>query len=80
MATMPKNVKFDTAAVSKRILAARLDRDMSYADLERITGMPRSTFMRLEKSLSEGVSYITLLSVAKALRVDLNWLCGYEQE
>lgn len=80
MVTMPRNITFDAEGIKERIRQTRVGRDMSYGELARITGMPRSTFMRLEKNLSEGVAYVTLLAVAQALDVDFNWLCGYDPD
>ena len=75
----PTNVELNKDAIMDRIKTARLMHDLSYRELEQLTGISKSALYKMETDLSDNVPIIYLMSVAKALKIDFLRLIDYKK-
>lgn len=80
MAVEVTNVSLDKEKIMKRIRYARLENDLSLADLARKTGISKAQLHIMETKFSDGTALLHVLSVSKALHVDFLYLCGLTDE
>ena len=70
---MDNRYKLDYAVLAKRIKLARLSKGYSQSQLAELTGVSTNTIGKLEINYTT-VSLKTILNIANALEVDINYL------
>lgn len=65
---------------SKRILAAITDSHISYGELSKITGIPKSALQRYATGETEKIPIDRIEKIAKATGVTSQYLLGWEEE
>lgn len=68
------------STVSKRILQAIEEADISYGELSRMTSIPKSALQRYATGETEKIPIHRLEAIADALCVPAHWLLGWEEE
>lgn len=64
----------------ERLLEAVKARGLSHADLEKISGVSRSSIQRYATGITKEIPYEKMLKLSAALNVDVLWLMGYDQD
>jgi len=65
--------------ISKIILSTMEDKKISYRDLEKQTGISRSTIQRYLNNLDSKFPFDNLKKIAEALNISLAYLMGWQQ-
>ena len=65
--------------LSNRILNLILDKDLSYGELSRLTGIPKSALQRYATGETEKIPVDRLESIARALGTTSAYLMGWEE-
>ena len=73
-----KNVSLDKRAIQQRISDARVVQGYSYDKLSEKTGISKGQLYTMEHNFKDGTALIQVLSVAKALHIDITELCAEE--
>lgn len=66
--------------IAKRILAEYIKSGYSYPELEKLTGIPKSTLQRYFTGETEKIPLSSLEKIAKAFDVDPAYLMGWKQK
>jgi repressor LexA len=67
------------STVSNRIFKAITDADISYGELSRITGIPKSALQRYATGETEKIPIHRLEAIASATGVQASYLLGWEE-
>ena len=63
--------------ISKRILQTMIEKEISYGELSKLTGIPKSALQRYAIGETEKIPLDRLEKIAKALNVDAAYLMGW---
>ena len=63
--------------IAARLKEYRLSKQLSFADMERLTGIPAQTLNRYELG-QRSPKYDTAIHIASSLGVNLLWLLGFD--
>ena len=66
--------------IADRIKQRRLELELSYRELEELTGITASTLQRYESGFISKLPIDKLYTIAKGLRVDPGYLMGWEDK
>lgn len=66
--------------ISKRILCIIAEKDISYGELSKQTGIPKSALQRYATGQTEKIPIDRLQSIAKAIGTTPEYLMGWEEE
>lgn len=66
--------------ISERILEAITSKEMSYGELSKLTGIPKSALQRYATGQTEKIPIDRLEAIANALGVDVAFLMGWSEE
>lgn len=66
--------------ISQRILALVVEKEMSYGDMAKITGIPKSALQRYATGQTEKIPMDRLALIAKCLGVKTEYLMGWDTE
>lgn len=64
--------------VSERLMAAITKSELSYVDLEKLSGVPKSAINRYASGATDKIPIDRLALIAKALNVDPAYLMGWQ--
>lgn len=68
------------STTSERIFRAIVDADISYGELSKTTGIPKSALQRYATGETEKIPIPRVEAIAAATGVTANYLLGWEQE
>lgn len=67
-------------SISQRILCIITEKDISYGELSKLTGIPKSALQRYATGQTEKIPIDRLQSIAKAIGTTPEYLMGWEEE
>lgn len=66
-------------SVADKIRAKRNELNLTYRDLEQLTGISRTSLMRYETGEVKSIPISKIKTIAGALNVDVAWLVGWKE-
>lgn len=65
-------------AISRRLLNAINDSQLSYSEIEKLSGVPKSAIQRYANSLTDSIPIDRLVAICKAISIDPKYIMGWD--